>query len=339
MEITYYPFPVPINRYTITSLGLLFDKVYLPGLYFPPKLTKDNLKDILDRFERYPLNPDDLMFNEHRVMLACVKFFDEYSMLSDIFVATGKEGNMGMVEPETEALAKELEETIYGPPPEGFIPSISQGFNIDGINGPSWITYPANAYLWGIKNQKPLFSDRQDFPFPENIQHNSNAEYMASYLMISSLALTLPRIKPLSQREILDAKLKLRDDILKLRDAMNSLLIKYRQLVGENPSVDKFQKEANFLAQAQVKPALDDLVKRIETPGEIIKSEMVDLTLEIPRLSLSFQANPSLDILMEFLKLGTKELKDGIERYIKSNKLIEDSGLSLLLKLPEKYKR
>jgi hypothetical protein len=341
MEIVYYPYPVPTNRYTITVLGILFDRVLLPGLYMPNKVDNKLLRDEFSRIssidETRGHTPESLIY------LSCLRFLEEYQSLKDVFVPTGKEGYMGIVEEETQKVAEELEQVIYGPPPANFTPTITDGFNFGlgsgQINGPSWITYPANAYVVANKSNLPLFSDKQEFPFPSNMPHNANAELLASYLAISSLMLVMPRIKPLKAEQIFDVRNKLKEQISDLHTVTLSMTDKLRQLVGEEPSLDKLGREANYLAQTFVKPKIETLTKRIETPGEIIKGELIDFTIEAPELLWRIKINPSIENWLDLLKLSLQKLKSGVDRYRKANEIENQSGLSLLLKLPKKYKK
>lgn len=342
MEIIYYPSPVPNNRYTISLLAILFDRVLLPGLYLPS--SRVDVADLRSEFDRiWQIDSAHGHTPESLIYLQCLKFLEHYQDLSNIFVGTGQSGHLGILEKETQAVAENLEEVIYGPPPENFKPMIAGGFNFglasEQINGPSWITYPANAYIVSQKRNIPLFSDQQDFPFPSSISYQSNANFLASYLSMSSLMLVLPRIKPLNAEQIIEVRSRLKDDIQELHVAALSLTDRYRQLVGENPSLEKLKKEADYLAETEVKPKLNALVKRIETPGQIIKRELLDFTIESPEILWRIKINPSLENWLDLLKLSSSHLKSGVNRYMKANEIVKQSGLSLLLKLPKKYGR
>ena len=342
METTYYSNPVPTNPLSVTMLSIVFDRVYLPGVYLPYSTTKeyellDRFKGILEVDKRSGSTPDSF------IMLSILQFLLRYRELENIFVGTGKPGYMGILEPETENVAKELEIAIYGPPPPNFIPTITNGQNFgvgsDQINTPSWITYPANAYVWANKKNLSLITDNQEFPMPQSMPHETNAEMLASYLCLSSFSLILPQIRPLNAQEILEVREKMKEDIQEFRTAMLSLTGKYRELVGENPSLDKLKKESKFLADTIVKPKIESLNKRIETPGEILKSELIDLTIQAPSVLIKLKLNPSIDTLLELLKLGQDSFKNGVKRYREANKIENNSGLALLLKLPRNYKK
>ncbi len=206
------------------------------------------------------------------------------------------------------------------------------------INGPSRITYPA-AYIVSQKKNIPLFSDRQDFPFPQNIEHGSNADLLASYLALSYLMLVMPRIKPLNAEQIMKVRIKMKDDIADLHSISLSMINKFRELIGEHPSLSKLEKEADYLAKTNIELKINALIKRLETPGEIIKSELIDLSIEAPELLWRIKVNPAIESWLELLKLFTSHLKSGVKRFQTAREIESNSGLSLLLKLPRKYRR
>jgi hypothetical protein len=342
VETTFYSNPVPANSYTVTLLSIVFDKVYLPGVYLPYKTVEK--AELKERFEGVlAVDQERGRTPESSIMLTTLQFVHNYQELGNIFVGTGKPDYMGILEPETEQVAKDLEIAIYGPPPPNFTPLINNGQNFgvgtDQINTPSWITYPANAYVWANKNNMSLITDNQEFPMPQSMPHEANAELLASYLALSSFSLILPKIRPLNAQEILEVREKMKEDIGDFRTAMLSLTSKYRELVGENPSLEKLKKEAQFLADTIVKPKMESLNKRIETPGEILKSELVDFSIQAPSILMKLKLNPSIEDLLELLKLGQDRLSSGVKRYREANKIQDHSGLALVLKLPKKFKK
>jgi len=343
MEIIYYPYPVPVNRYTISVLGILFDHVYLPGVYLPPKHI--DIRDLETEDKRLTEIQKNHPATYGQIMIAFVRFLKEYQDLNGIFVGTVKKNGGNLLEKETMDFAKQLEQAIYGVPPEGFTPLLNQGvyFGVGGgdINSPDWITYPANAYVYSLKKKAPLlFTDNLDFPVPNRVEHHSDVEALASYLAMSTLTINLPRIRPLKSAEIIEVRMKMKDDIVAFKSAMIDYVDRFRQLSGDNPSLVKLQKEADYIAQSIIQPKVNDLTRRLETPGEIFKSEMFDYGLDIAALLLRTKINPSPDNLVtiagEAIEKGKDHIKDGVERFLTSKKTDKNSGLSLVLKLPKK---
>lgn len=344
MEIIYYPYPVPLNRYTISVLGILFDRVYLPGVYLPP--TNIDLHDLENEDKRLTEIQKNHPETYGRIMIALVRFLKDYQDLKGIFVGTVKQNGGELLEKESMDFAKHLEQAIYGIPPKGFTPLINQGvyFGVGGgdINSPDWITYPANAYVYSLKTKTPLFTDNLDFPFPERVEHHSDVEALSSYLAMSTLTINLPRIKPLSANRIIEVRTKMKDDIAAFKSTMVEYVDRFRQLTGNNPSLAKLQKEADYIAQSVIQPKVNELIRRLETPGEIFKAEMFDYGLDVASLFARLKINPSPDNLVtiagEAIEKGKDHIKDGIDRYLISKETVKNSGLSLVLKLPKKYK-
>ena len=341
MEIIYYPYPVPLNKYTISVLGILFDRVYLPGVYLPS--SHIDIRDLETEDKRLTEIQKKHPETYGQIMIALVRFLKEYQDLKDIFVGTVKQNGGELLEKESMDFAKHLEQAIYGIPPEGFTPLISQGvyFGVGGgeINSPDWITYPANAYVYSLKTKLPLFTDNLDFPSPERVDHRSDVEALASYLAVSSLTINLPRIRPLNSTEIMEVRTKMKDDVASFKSAMVEYVDRFRQLIGDNYSLAKLQKEANYISQSIIQPKINELVRRLETPSEIFKTEMFDYGLDVAALLARLKINPSPDSLVtiagEAIEKGKGHIKDGIDRYLASKKTIKNSGLSLLLKLPK----
>ncbi len=72
---------------------------------------------------------------------------------------------VGVLEPQAKELMMVLEEMIYGPPPPNFLPTPSLGFSkglqgsSSAVNGPGWVAYPANAFLYAARMGLPLVTD------------------------------------------------------------------------------------------------------------------------------------------------------------------------------------
>lgn len=343
MDVVYYPSIVPNNRYTITQLAILFDRILLPGTYLPlGELDPAAIKDCIETIERA-----DARRNEHsRDLLLPLRFAQDYQELSGVFVGTGEWGHMGQLEPGANKATLEIEELYYGKPAEGFIPAPNMGFNIGvgehplQVNGPSEFSYPANAYIYSSNNNLPLVSDSTMMPLPSHIPHKANAELLAAHLSLAALALILPRIKPLSAPEIMEVREKMRDDIQSLNTTLLSYAGKLRDRMGEDSSLEDLQQEAEFIAKTEVYPQVEYLRRTIETPGRIVKRNALDFTLENPELITSMMLQPqNLDVWLKVLKATGKQVKTVVDEIRDGAERERASGLGLLLKLPKKYRK
>lgn len=343
LEVVYYSFPVPTNPLTITLLGILFDKVYLPGVYLPKKNDKKLISERFDLLVKH-YDPQDSMSTQ-REMLGTLQFVHNYfDELQSIFIPLGKPGYMGLLEGETLPVVKEIEELIYGLPPPRFTPTPILGFNQpagnDQINGPSRISYPANSYVYAKKHNLPLLSDSTLLPFPNSsvVLPDQDAKALASYLLASCFSLILPKIRPLKGEEILEIKDKMKEDIGLFKAAMFSGVTKYLDLLGNNPSQEQLNKQAKFIAQTYILPKVEELRTKFESPKSIILKKFIDLALESPELALNFHDPNNVPwAIVKVLSSVTEKIQEGLKQYEKQNKREMMSGLSLLLKIPRKY--
>jgi len=338
----YYSFPVPTNPLTVTLLGILFDEIILPGVYLP---SGQNKKDIKERLaflmERY--DPQE-SFSAQREMIGTLNFLFRYGELLGIFKTTGKAGYIGTLEVETPPVVMQLEELIYGPPPPNFTPTPNMGFNqpvgSDQVNGPSWISYPANALVFARKNNLPILSDTTLMPIPNIPMALSinDAKTFAAYLMATTFSLVLPRIRPLRAEEILDVREKMSDDIYIFRAAMLSGVNHYVNLLGNNPTQSQLEKQSKYIAQTVILPKIEELRVRFESPKSIAMKKIIDLSLEAPELALNFQKPEDLPWgIIKVLSSVAKKIKEGLDQYRERSKKELLSGLSLLLKIQRKY--
>lgn len=344
-EVVYYSFPVPTNPLTVSLLGILFDKILLPGVYLPSKFDKKMVADRFNFLTKH-YDPQDGM-SAQREMLGTLQFVHNYyGELQDIFIPTGKSGHMGILEKETHPVILQLEELIYGPPPTNFTPTPNMGFNQpagnDQINAPSWISYPANALVYSRKNGLPLLSDSNLLPFPNTAVALSeiDTKVLATYLMAASFSLVLPKIRALKAEEILEVREKMKDDISLFKVAMLSGVNKYMQLMGNNPTVEQLEKQARHIAQTDVYPKVEELRLRFESSKSIIFKKFIDLALDAPELALNFQKPEDFTwSVMKVFANVAKKVKEGLDQYQNQTKHELTSGLSLLLKIQRGYSR
>lgn len=344
-DAVYYSFPVPLNPLTVSLMGILFDRVFLPGVYLPNPKTTDK-KSIRDRLEFLvrSFDPNE-SFSAQREMIGTLKFVYDYGELQDIFIPTGKAGYMGVLEPETEVVTKQLEELVYGPPPPNFTPTPNMGFNqpagADQINAPSWISYPANALIFSRKHGIPLLTDSSFLPIPQidsPMIPKHEAESLASYLMVSSFSLVLPKMRSLTAEEVLWVREKMSDDIGIFRSAMLSAVSQIVELIGNNPTDDQLQKHAEYIAKTVILPKVDALRTQFESPSSIALKKLLDLSLEAPELILNFQKPEDLPwAVISALKSLAGKVSEGIHEYQEQHKEEQKSGLALLLKVPRQF--
>jgi hypothetical protein len=191
-EVVYYPQLVISNPPTLTILGLLCDRIWLPGVHLPSDaMPVTELDAMLERAERFERDPA-----KQRMWAALRAFLEPRRVLKDLLVLTGEYGYPGKTEPEAQELARALEEAYFGPPSENFIPMIEGGFALGTINGPGVFTYPANAFAVAMKQGLPLVTDNPFMPVPMGTVDQRNAPLLAMALAIEAVGIALRRSRP-----------------------------------------------------------------------------------------------------------------------------------------------
>src|SRR3989344_100350 len=347
LRVVYYPSVVPFNPYTVTMLGVLFDEVIFPGVYLRTDVSSSEIYARISLLLDIRRRNKKVSYEEDVIPIRTLLFLRDYGvLLGEVFSVTGKAGYMGMLEHGAQPVIMELEQKIFGPPPENFTPSPSLGYNYpvgsSQINAPSLLAYPANAFLYSRGHGIPLMSDSTFFPFPEDAIEESKdkAGSIASYLLASSFSLILPRLRPLNAEEILDVKQNMSDDIMSFRSVMFSAVARYSILTQDSIPLDKLEKEVKFIAQTEINPVIERLRMSFEKPSKIAFKKFLDLASEAPELALGFQdPNAWPWAIVKILSSISKKTKEGIAEHQEQMKKEKDSGLSLLLKLPRKYSK
>jgi hypothetical protein len=193
MDAVYYAAPAPTSLRALTLLGLVFDRLIFPDVYVPDGgIDLDATAKEIERIRALPAS--QLGIND-RHMLNLMSLAINAEHLKDFCVFTGRMGSLGPKEPGAKELMMELEEAIYGPPPEGFYPtpstSFAKGLPGEGgqrasINAPSWIPYPANALLYASRNGYVLVNDNPNLPMPGigGADVKANAKQLATMMAL-----------------------------------------------------------------------------------------------------------------------------------------------------------
>src|SRR5258708_6454365 len=227
LEAVYYSGQVPDSYASLTLLGFVFDRIHFPGVYMPPPDTLD-YKELEKETQRIiSLNHRDVDTGQ---LINCLVFAKDIKYVRDFCVFNGKRGVDTAVDEMTPKLALALEEIIFGPMPENFIPIIHGNFfkGLPGddamevqVNFPSWSSYCANALIYSMKNQIPLINDDPSMPVPGVPgQAKNNAKLLATILTIESVRLALPKLKPLTPEQLRDFRAETAEDVKQFRLAM-----------------------------------------------------------------------------------------------------------------------
>jgi hypothetical protein len=338
-EAVYYSNAVPRTLEALTTLGLVFDRIYFPAVYMPPsgfdeKAVAAEIERILKLHRR---DPSDTQ------MLQCMAFAIHHKHLVDFCAFPGEPGGMEGFEPGAHEVVDKLEEMVFGARPEGQIP-IHTGPWVKGLSGddparyqvsaPDTITYPANALLFANRKQLPLINDVPGLPvpgIPGDVK--GNAKLLATILALESVALVLPKVKPLTPEALKDFREELSPYARPFRLAMLRLTKQLNAGIEHGATLPEVQKHAKFLVETEVFPNLAELEAVIQNPTKHWYRRAADLAKDAPEIAASFFTMPLHLAVAKLLAKLAGTLGDIRDDQVSKENLVTKSGLYYLLKL------
>jgi hypothetical protein len=110
-------------------------------------------------------------------------------------------------------------------------------------------------------------SDDQAWPVPASLLQNLDlsrcASLQASALALESIRIAVPAFAAMSDHDLLEAREKLRDHLIPFRCAMLSLAPSVRSGIESGATVSDVQREAKYIVDTKVAPALAELRERL----------------------------------------------------------------------------
>ena len=250
---------------------------------------------------------------------------------------------MERLEPGAHQVVDTLEEMVFGLRPEGIIPTYTSPW-VKGLPGddeakcliiaPDTITYPANALLFAMRKQLPLINDVPWMPIPGIPgEAKGNAKLLATILAMESVALVLPKIKPLTPEALKDFREELSPHVRPFRLAMLRLTKELNAAIEHGATFPEVQKQAKFLIHTDVFPKLADLDAVIQNPKKHWYRKAVDLAKEAPELAANFAKYRTPVALAKLLARFAETLRDVRDEQLSTEDQIARSGLYYLLKV------
>jgi len=339
-EAVYYSYAVPRSKEVLTHLGLIFDRIYFPGVYMPSgDIDEKGVEDEIRRIEGLGLyDPDTIS------LLNCLEFALQNKHLTDLCVFPGRPGGMEVFEKRVHEVVDQLELMVFGPRPEGQI-AIYSGPHIKGLPGgdaatcqvsfPDTITYPANALLFAARNGLPLVNDVEGLPVPGigAVDAKANAKLLATILTLESVRFVLPAVKPLEPVALHDFREELAPHVRPFRCAMLRLTPKLNAAIEAGASLAEVQKQAKFLVETEVYPKLLELEAEVRNPAKHWYNKAVDAATAVPELAINLAAMPAHLAIAKFLSKIAVVLAEARDEQISKEDQVAKTGLYYLLKL------
>jgi len=301
MEAVYYAAPAPTSLRALTLLGLVFDRLIFPDVYVPDGgIDLDATAKEFERIRALPGRPSISTINMLNLMFLALNA----EHLKDFCVFTGRPDSLGPTEPGARELSLDLEQAIFGPPPENFTPMPMDWFakGLPGgrgpeasIRGPEWIAYPANALLYANRNGCVLVNDNPNLPMPGigGADVKANAKQLATLMALESVNFVLPNIRPLSFAELAEFRAETKDLVQPFRLAMLQLSKELNGAIQSDASLSEVKKEARFIAETTVAPELERLKAELARPSKPWYRWAVDLVTPLPVIVGAFATMPT----------------------------------------------
>ena len=224
-DVVNYATPIPRNQGALTLMGLLFDRVVFPGVHLPTEGYSQKEYEVeLARLLALPPHPSN------GLTIGAFAFLRYVKILEGFCEFTGREDDIFGRSPENEnALLDQVELSLYGPPPPGFIPSRQTGNSKSvGSYGTAWLGYPgevhyrAAAIIESARRGIPIVTDEPSVAIPNAIAlaEGAPARAFANALAITTIGQIAPTIRVLHPEELMEFRDTRRNDMHAFRRAM-----------------------------------------------------------------------------------------------------------------------
>jgi len=167
----------------------------------------------------------------------------------------------GVLEPREEELLSEHE--------VDFTPGRPGGTEEEEFNRYVRLQITAMAMQACKAHEAVPVTDDPNWPIPASLLSHLDvlrfAKLQATALAIESLKISLPSIAPLRDDEILEARDRLHEELVRFRIAMLALSPALRSGLESEASMPEIMREAKYIAETQIRPALVDIQRRLDT--------------------------------------------------------------------------
>lgn len=179
-------------------------------------------------------------------------------------------------------------------------------------------------------------TDRPDWPVPATLANKIDvrrfAKLQAASLAMQSLDIIIPVSTEITSEDILEARYRLKEQLIPFRRAMLSLAPFVRQGISSYSSVEEVHKEAKYIVETRVAPTIHDLRDRLSKEKSqfwrrlIMKSGML-----VPRIILNWVSKDALTAAILSLESAQEVTLDMIDRKTLLSSLKTHGGLGYLL--------
>ncbi len=207
---------------------------------------------------------------------------------------------------------------------------IKEFFDLIGDPAEEWsLKVSSTAYVYAKKNDWQLISDDVTSPIPVFSRANLQVKQLTSILAEKCFEVAVPQCRAVEAEELLELRSKLSDVLMPYRMALQRLSVRLRAGLKEEVSLVDIKKEAKFLAESEIEPALYELRRKIEKNlNGLVLKVFGKLLGWIPIVATAFLA-PTPDRIYEVLKKAYADVGDLVG--VGYDQLKRDPSLSFLI--------
>ena len=289
LEAVYYSQGVPGSLEALNVLALVFDRIHFPAVHLPPVGFDEEAVRV--EFKRLVEIAGETRHPRHQELIHYVGFAFQRKHVDDYCIFPGEPG--GSQEPETQDVAVQLEEAIYGPPPKDFHPAWETEcyMGLPGgtcITYPGWINYPANALVYAGKRGLPIVNDDPALPFPSlgNEHFKHDARLLSAIMALECVRLALPAVPVLRPVHLAEFRAQARQFVRPFRMAMLEAAGELSAAIDSGATNDDVRRAAELKAKTVVGPRLDQLRRDMAAAAPPWRKTIADLAFVSPTLAM-----------------------------------------------------
>lgn len=300
-EVVHYSAPMPRSAESLTAMGLIFDRVIFPGVYFPlGEYDEKAYRKELERLKTLTIRDYDTL-----VTVAMFDFVRHHKTLAGFCDFTGTANDVfGDTKGIPAQLLGDLELAIHGPRPPNWEPFFDTGYckglpdSNESVSYPGPLHYHAKAIVESSTKGIPLLNDDDNLPVP-HLSGGSpvgDAKALAGLLAIHCTSLVLPTMKVMNPTELMEFRDENKKPLRSFRRAMLRHAANLNdQLKGVSEEDIKGQTE--FYIQTKILPDLDeleDLMRRSNRTWTERGKEIISMVVELGAALVATDRNTAI---------------------------------------------
>ena len=332
LEAVYYSAPVPRDLAVLTVLGIVFDKVHLPGVYIP--MDGYDRDGVVAEIER--LRALNSRLQSTADLIGMMKFMLIAPGIQDMLVLDSDHTRL-IDDKAPGTLVDELYRAIHGPHKPGWTPAFDSSHHKglpgteDSLSYRGEYHYMAGALLHSAEKGIPLINDLPGLPVP-GVGSARDADALAAMIAIESVLVSLPDLPLLTPVELMEFRAENQKALRGFRGSMLKYASQLRgQLKGLN---DKEVQEAlTFFVKTEIVPALDELRSVMERPAQPWYKRAREVGKIVVQLGGAVVAGKEGNLALAALSAFAPQVITELMASSDKNEQLKRSGLYYLLKL------